>query len=187
MTSIEDIAKELRTLQQKVQTLESELRETKDIQAVQGLLNHYTAIHDLACFDLEKRREWENLFAEDGEATYPYGTHKGRKGMGDWAFQGVSYFEQCQLLSSNFDISFSADRETAYVRTNCIAQWILKLSDISNHFDEGGFYHWTLSRQQDNMWKIKKVHLTINWTTGEDPTGVSGQQAVEAAKESARL
>ena len=159
MASNEEVLRQLRALEQKVQSLEAELSKTKDIQAVQGLLNHYTAIHDIACFDLDARREWENLFAEDGEATYPYGTHKGRQGMGDWAFQGVSYFEQCQLLSSNFDISFSTDRQTANVRTNCIAQWVKKRSVMSDHFDEGGFYQWTLSRMPDNSWKIQKLSL----------------------------
>lgn len=98
--------------------------------------------------------------------------------MGSWAFGGVSYFEQCQLLSCNFDVTYSSEgREEAFVRTNCIAQWMKREVD-SEHFDDEGFYHWTL-KKEEVVWRIKKVHLTITWTTGEDPTGV-GPRSVEA-------
>ncbi|KIX01394.1 uncharacterized protein Z518_09120 [Rhinocladiella mackenziei CBS 650.93] len=72
----------------------------------------------------KKARSGRILFAEDGIAIYPYGQHHGRQGKGAGAFGGVSYFERCQLLSSNFDIEFSPNRKRAYVRTNCIAQWM---------------------------------------------------------------
>jgi hypothetical protein len=92
------------SLQITIEETQESLAKARDIQAVQHLLNHYTALHDDACFDLNKRAEWESLFCEDGMANYPYGEHVGRKGMGAWAFSGVAYFERCQLLSSNFDI-----------------------------------------------------------------------------------
>lgn len=179
------ILSELASLRTTVSSLQSSLRETQtslsralDIQAIQHLLNHYTALHDDACFDLTKRQEWENLFCVDGVAVYPYGAHMGREGMGSWAFGGVAYFERCQLLSSNFDISFSDEtsRTRAFVRTNCIAQWMKRREVYDDHFDEGGFYHWILRKDNDadgqSRWRIEKVHLTITWTTGEDPTGV---------------
>ena len=172
MAEAAKLASEVASLRATVQSLQSSLSEIKDIQTVQWLLNHYTALHDDACFDLNKRREWENLFAEDGVAIYPYGQHKGRQGKGAWAFGGVSYFERCQLLSSNFDIHFSPDRKRAYVRTNCIAQWMKRKEIYDDHFDEGGFYNWTLRKEADGQWKIERVHLTITWTTGNDPTGV---------------
>jgi hypothetical protein len=172
------ILAELASLKTTVSNLQTTLLETqkslaeaRDIQAVQYLINHYTALHDDACFDLAKRAEWESLFCEDGVALYPYGQHVGRAGKGAWAFGGVSYFERCQLLSSNFDIEFSPTRNRAYVRTNCIAQWMKKKEVFDDHFDEGGFYHWVL-RKDGEKWGIERVHLTITWTTGDDPTGV---------------
>ena len=99
-------------------------------------------------------------------------------------FGSVSYFERCQLLSSNFDISFSEDKRKAQVRTNCIAQWVKKQDVLDDHFDEGGFYYWTLRKEDDGKWYIEHVHLTITWTAGEDPTGVGpmeGKQGKERA------
>lgn len=178
-SAVEDLSQTVIELQKTVQLLQDELGPLKDNQAIVALLNKYTALHDEACYDLEKRQQWENLFAVDGIARYPFGTHVGRKGMGAWAFGGVSYFEQCQLLSSNFHITFGKDREIAFVRTNCIAQWIKKRGVFSDHFDEGGFYQWNLKREK-GQWVIAKVHLTITWTTGEDPTGVGPKDLKES-------
>ncbi|KIW13729.1 hypothetical protein PV08_08920 [Exophiala spinifera] len=167
-----DFAAELYSLRDTVRSLQQSLSNVQDIQAVQWLLNHYTALHDEACFDLNKQQEWENLFAEDGVAIYPFGQHKGREGKGAWAFGGVSYFERCQLLSSNFDITFGPGRKQAHVRTNCIAQWMKRKDVYHEHFDEGGFYNWILRKDDSGQWKIQQVKLTITWTTGDDPTGV---------------
>lgn len=171
MATLENLQAQLQETQATLQSLQTDFREVKEVQSVERLLNHYTALHDEAMYDLKKREEWGNLFAIDGVAIYPFGTHRGREGMGHWAFGGVSYFQLCQLLSSNFDISFSKDWQTAFVRTNCIAQWLKDKSRLDDHFDEGGFYHWELKKEQD-QWKIAKVQLTITWTLGEDPTGV---------------
>lgn len=171
MTSLEELQSQITTTNNLLLSLQQELQEVKDIQAVQHLLNHYTALHDEAMHDLKKRDEWESLFATEGVAVYPFGTHRGRSGVGQWAFGGVSYFQVCQLLSSNFDITFSDDRQTAFVRTNCIAQWMKIKSRLDDHFDEGGFYHWELVKEA-GQWKIARVELTITWTLGDDPTGV---------------
>jgi hypothetical protein len=165
-------------LQTSLASTQASLSEARDIQAVQRLLNHYTALHDDACFDLAKRAEWESLFCADGVAVYPYGRHVGRAGKGAWAFGGVAYFERCQLLSSNFDIEFSPGRRRAYVRTNCIAQWMRRKEVFDDHFDEGGFYQWILRKEADGQWGIERVELTITWTTGEDPTGVGPRTKV---------
>ena len=82
----------IQSLQAKVESLEKRLNHTQDIQAIEYLLNHYTALHDDAVSDLDKRREWEGLFAKDGIAVYPFGSHQGRAGKGDWALW------ECQLL-----------------------------------------------------------------------------------------
>jgi len=130
-------SQEIAALRADIERLQQQLSAVQDIQSIQWLLNHYTALHDDACFDLAKRQEWENLFADDGVAVYPFGQHKGRAGKGSWAFTSVQYFERCQLLSSNFDISFSPDRKRAHVRTNCIAQWLKNKEIHHDHFDEG--------------------------------------------------
>ena len=177
----------IKDLKSQVEELWKRLDHTEDIQAVQRLLNRYTALHDNAVFDLRKRKEWEGLFAVDGVAVYPFGSHKGREGKGEWAFGSVSFFERCQLLSSNFDISFSDHRKMAHVRTNCIAQWVKKKDVLDDHFDEGGFYYWTLRKEwDDGKWYIEHVHLTIVWTAGDDPSGVGpkdGKQGEERGGE----
>ncbi len=173
-TDTKAILAELAALRDTVTSLQTSLAETRDTQAIQHLLNHYTALHDDACFDLTKRAEWESLFCEDGTAIYPYGSHTERQGIGTWAFSGVAYFQRCQLLSSNFDISFAEGRNTAFVRSNCIAQWMRRKEVLDEHFDEGGFYQWVLRREGDG-WRIERVQLTITWTTGEDPSGVGGK------------
>lgn len=193
MAASQNQSAEIAALRAQVSLLQRQVSDVQDIQAVQWLLNHYTALHDDACFDLSKRQEWENLFAGDGVAVYPFGQHKGRAGKGSWAFSSVQYFERCQLLSSNFDITFNPDRSKAYVRTNCIAQWVKKKEIHHDHFDEGeyqepwlslpeldymlikfsgGFYNWILKKESDGKWYIEHVRLTIQWTSGEDPTGV---------------
>jgi hypothetical protein len=124
-------------LQATLMETQKSLVETRYIQAVQYLLNHYIALHDDACFDPKKRAELESLFCKDGVAVYSYGEHAGREGKEGWAVGGVSYFESCQLLSANFDIEFSPLRDRAHVRTNCIAQRIKRKEIFSDHFDEG--------------------------------------------------
>lgn len=171
MSDVEDLRRQLGETQAVVRELQQELGRVKDIQEVQWLINHYTALHDEAMHDLKARKEWGELFATEGVAVYPFGTHKGREGKADWAFGGVSYFERCTLLSSNFDIKFADDRQTAWVRTNCIAQWNKKKEQLDDHFDEGGFYHWTVVKE-NKQWRVGRVELTITWTLGDDPTGV---------------
>jgi hypothetical protein len=167
------------SLQDRVRELERRVFRAEDVQGVHALLDRYTALHDDAVYDIEKRQQWEDLFAEDGVAVYPFGSHTGRAGKGEWAFGNVKYFELCQLLSANFDVTFATDRRSAHVRSNCIAQWVKKKSDLDDHFDEGGYYYWTLVKDSTAIdsngrseWKIQHVHLTITWTSGDDPSGV---------------
>jgi hypothetical protein len=168
---------EVAKLHATIQDLQRQLQEVKDVQDVQALLNHYAALHDEAFFDLNARAQWENLYTHDGFAKYPFGTHSGREGMGAWAFSGVSFFERCQVLSSNFHTTFSADRRTANVRANVIAQFIKKKEVLDQHFDEGGYYNWVLRKEESGEWKIASVDLILTWTFGEDPSGVGGAKS----------
>lgn len=178
-----DTATVLQSLEDKVQKLEQQLQVTKDIQDVQGLITHYTTVHDEAFYDLDARQEWENLFTADATAQYPFGKHCGRQGLGDFAWrEEVSVFEQCALLSSNYYIKFADDRQSARVRSNCSSRWMKKRENRGEHFDEGGFYHWIVRREPDGEWKIQSVHLTITWKTGTDPLGLGGAEYTDYTK-----
>jgi hypothetical protein len=91
----------------------------------------------------------------------------------------VSGYAQCHLQSSNFDISFSEDRQRAFVRSNYITHWLYKRDMFDNHFDAGGVYRWTMRREDRGAtksgrpWAISKIDLYCAWTTGDDGTGVT--------------
>ncbi|KAJ9615904.1 hypothetical protein H2200_001981 [Cladophialophora chaetospira] len=164
MTTSMELEKLVAQLQQTVQTLE-------DREAIRTLLDHYTALHDQAFTDLVARQKWENLFAEDAEVTYAFGTYSGRKGLGDWAWgPSVSTYAQCHLQSSNFDISIEGN--TSVVRSNCITHWLYDRGVLDQHFDAGGVYQWKLIKE-DRIWKIQKIDLKVAWTKGFDLAGVS--------------
>ena len=87
MAEAAKLTAEVASLRATVQSLQSSLSEVKDTQAVQWLLNHNTAPHDDACFDLNKRQERENLFAEGGVAIYPLRSAQGpsrQRSLGFW-------------------------------------------------------------------------------------------------------
>lgn len=44
----------------------------------------------------------------------------------------------------------------------------------------GGFYNWVLRKESDGKWYIERVSLTIQWTSGEDPTGVGPSAHIAA-------
>jgi hypothetical protein len=166
-----------------IQTLKRQLEELQDIEAIRRLIDHYTALHDQAFYDLKARQQWEDLFASDAHVKYAFGEHKGREGLGEWAWgPAVSYYEQCHLQSSNFDISFSDDQhqQLSFVRSNCITHWLPKLDSLHKHFDVGGVYHWTIRRTTGGKkWEIWKLDLDVAWTSGRDFAGVSGSQESE--------
>jgi hypothetical protein len=167
-------------LQQKLQNLE-------DREAIRTLIDHYTALHDQAFTNLVARQEWENLFAENAEVTYAFGKHKGRKGLGDWAWgPAVSTYPQCHLQSSNFDISLGEDGETAFVRSNCITHWLYNAEVLNQHFDAGGVYEWMLVKE-DHVWRIKKLSLKVAWTHGFDLAGVSGAAKIQPSSNGVKM
>ena len=75
---------------------------------------------------------------------YPFNTHHGHKGKGDWLFGANLYFEGCQLLSGNSDISFTPDRTKAFVRSTYVAHWAKKKDEGDRHYSEGGDYYWVV-------------------------------------------
>ncbi|EXJ76371.1 uncharacterized protein A1O5_00879 [Cladophialophora psammophila CBS 110553] len=166
---------QIAALTEKVAQLERRLQEQEDIEAVRLLIDHYTALHDLAFQDPKALQQWEDLFTEDAHVKYAFGEHFGRKGLGAWAWgPEVSQYEQCHLQSSNFDISFSKDRQLAYVRSNGITHWLYRRDELDKHFDAGAVYRWAMRREPDGKWAIWKIDLYCAWMTGEDRNGVSG-------------
>ncbi|OQV07505.1 SnoaL-like domain-containing protein [Cladophialophora immunda] len=163
-------------LTEKVAQLERRLQEQEDVEAVRHLIDHYTALHDLAFQDPKALQQWEALFTEDAHVKYAFGEHFGRKGLGAWAWgPEVAQYDQCHLQSSNFDISFSPDRQVAHVRSNGITHWLYKRDELDRHFDAGAVYRWTIRREPDGKWAIWKIDLYCAWMTGQDPKGVSGR------------
>lgn len=166
MTNSIELERLVVKLQQTVQTLE-------DREAIRSLLDRYTALHDQSFTDVVARQKWENLFAEDAEVSYAFGSYKGRKGLGEWAWgPSVSTYAQCHLQSSNFDISLGQEGTTSVVRSNCITHWLYDRGNLDQHFDAGGVYQWTMVKE-DGVWKIQKLDLKVAWTHGFDLAGVS--------------
>lgn len=173
MTAFTDLEKLVVQLQRTVQVLE-------DREAVRALLDRYTALHDQAFTDLDARQKWEDLYAEDAEVAYAFGSYKGKKGLGEWAWgPSVSTYPQCHLQSSNFDISLGQEADTATVRSNCITHWLYDKDNLAQHFDAGGVYHWTMVKE-NGVWKIRKLNLKVVWTHGFDLAGVSRGEASKA-------
>ena len=171
MTKSVDLEKLVFQLQQKLQTLE-------DREAIRSIIDHYTALHDQAFTNLVARQKWENLFAEDAQVSYAFGSYKGKSGLGNWAWgPSVSTYPQCHLQSSNFDIAVNEDGKTAFVRSNCITHWLYDKDVLSQHFDAGGVYQWILVKE-DQVWRIKKLDLKVAWTHGLDLAGVSRAEKV---------
>ncbi|KAK5061383.1 hypothetical protein LTR84_007925 [Exophiala bonariae] len=169
MTTSTELEKLVVHLQRTVQTLQ-------DREAIRTLLDRYTALHDQAFTDLDARQKWEDLYAQDAEVTYAFGSYRGKKGLGEWAWgPSVSTYPQCHLQSSNFDISLDQDGNTAAVRSNCITHWLYDRDNLAQHFDAGGVYHWTMVKE-DGVWKIWKLNLKVAWTHGFDLAGVSGSE-----------
>lgn len=175
-----DLPSQFAALAKKVAELERRLQEQEDVEGVRLLIDHYTALHDLAFTDEVALQKWEDLFTEDCYVKYAFGDHNGRKGLAAWAWgPSVSDYAQCHLQSSNFDISFSPDRQLAFVRSNCITHWLYKREVLDKHFDAGGVYRWTLRRESPSTtksgksWAIQKIDLYCAWTFGEDSAGVT--------------
>ena len=142
-----------------LQELELRLRKLEDSTAIAELLNRYVKAVD-AC----RWTEWEQCFAEDGRAEFPFGDYAGRRGMGAWCAKNLVGFKGFEHLFGNLEINLDGDRAT--VRNNAWIACVMDLSRPHEHFDNGGSYDWELGRSAEG-WRIKRVQLKVVWLSRE--------------------
>ncbi len=142
-----------------LQKLEQRLRKLEDSTAIAELLNRYAKAVD-AC----RWTEWEQCFAEDGRAEFPFGKYEGRRGMGAWCAKNLTAFKGFEHLFGNLQIKLEGDRAT--VRNNAWIACVMDSNRPHEHFDNGGSYDWELGRSTEG-WRIKQVQLKITWLSRE--------------------
>ncbi|KJZ79731.1 hypothetical protein HIM_01200 [Hirsutella minnesotensis 3608] len=138
-------------------------------QRIIDLLNEYCYILDSTSVDDAVFETWASLFTDDGEATYPFGTHKGREGLAQWAKTAETRFLRMQHLQSNFSVTFESDN-IAHARSSCICTHGSHETDLSQRFTVGGYYYLTFRRvptDDGDEWKISRLILDTNWESGQ--------------------
>jgi hypothetical protein len=81
-----------------LKSLEDRVAYLYEHQRITDLLNEYAYQLDYMMVDSRNVSEhWQGLFTEDCEVTYPFGTYRGRKGLGEWAFAAESRFERMEV------------------------------------------------------------------------------------------
>jgi hypothetical protein len=78
-------------------TVEDKLLYLYEHQRIVDLLNEYSYILDSTSVDVAVSSTWSSLFTEDGEATYPFGSHKGRAGLAEWGMTAETRFYRMQV------------------------------------------------------------------------------------------
>jgi len=142
-----------------VQKLEQRLRKLEDSAAITELLNRYVTAID-AC----RWSEWEQCFAEDARAEFPFGTYDGGRGLGAWCAKNLTTFKGFEHLFGVLEIKLDGDRAT--VRNNAWIGCIMDPARPHEHFDNGASYEWELRRSADG-WRIKRVRLKVAWLSRE--------------------
>ncbi|KAL7622423.1 hypothetical protein AAE478_007928 [Parahypoxylon ruwenzoriense] len=150
-------------------TAEDKILYMYEHQRIIDLLNEYAYTLDSTSVDVAVAETWASLFTDDGEATYPFGTHKGKEGLAEWAMTGETRFYRMQHLQSNFTITFESD-DVAHGRASCICTHGSHEIDLSKHFMVGGYYYFSFRRErteQGDHWKISRLILDTNWEAGD--------------------
>ena len=63
-------------------------------QLILDVCNMYAYTLDSTMVDLKVAEDWANLFTEDCQATYPFGTHYGREGLAKFGMTAESRFKR---------------------------------------------------------------------------------------------
>jgi hypothetical protein len=74
--------------------------------------------------------------------------------------------EPMQHLSSNFTVHFESPT-FAHARSLLTAAHSTHSTDFGQNFFEGGYYYWSLRKQEDGEWKISFLTLDAVWWHGE--------------------
>jgi len=142
-----------------LQKLEQRLRKLEDDAAITNLLFRYAKAID-AC----RWTEWEQCFAEDGRAEFPFGNYDGRRGMGAWCAKNLITFKAFEHFFGSIEVKLNGDRAT--VRNNAWIACIMDPNRPHEHFDNGAIYEWELGRSADG-WRIKRVQISVVWLSRE--------------------
>ena len=67
---------------------------------VEDLLNTYGYVLDTCMVKHEAAEDWVDLFTDDCQLTYPFGTHNTKKGLAEWCLQAETRFERMTVRSS---------------------------------------------------------------------------------------
>lgn len=165
-------------------TLEEKINYLYERQRITDLLNEYAYTLDYAMVDhsfAEKR--WVPLFTHDCEVTYPFGTHRGREGLGEWCLAAETRFQRMMHMSSNMAVVFESST-AAHARSTLFAVCGIEKHDIGKTFSEGGYYYWSMRKENERdeedesgEWKLSSLNLDVNWTHG-DSLGLNTDSAL---------
>ncbi|RMZ76602.1 hypothetical protein DV738_g4798, partial [Chaetothyriales sp. CBS 135597] len=151
--------------EKKPQSVEDKVTYLYERRQIEDLLNSYGYVLDTCMVDHSNADAWVDLFTDDCELTYPFGTHRTKDGLSEWCLAAETRFKRMTHLSSNFYIAFESDT-VAYGRSTLQATCGLHETDLGQTFHEGGYYYWTFRKVNDE-WKIAYLYLDVTWTAGE--------------------
>jgi hypothetical protein len=75
-------------------TLEDRVLYLYERQQITDLLNEYAYVLDVCMVDHSTIDRWVDLFTNDCNVTYPFGNHKGRAGLAEWAMNAETRFHR---------------------------------------------------------------------------------------------
>ena len=78
----------------KPKSFEEKVNYLYERRQVEDLLNTYGYILDSCMVKNEAADVWADLFTEDCELTYPFGTHKTKEGLAKWCLQAETRFKR---------------------------------------------------------------------------------------------
>ncbi|EXJ74458.1 uncharacterized protein A1O5_02754 [Cladophialophora psammophila CBS 110553] len=156
------------------ETIEDRVRYLCEHQQITNLLNEYGYVLDACMVDHGAAQKWAALFTSDCVVTYPFGSHRGRDGLAQWAMNAETRFYRMLHASSNFTITFQSDT-VAHARSALHAICGTDPDDIGRVFQEGGYYYWSFRKegqgqgqgQGQGKWLISYLFLDVNWTRGD--------------------
>ncbi|RMZ92539.1 hypothetical protein DV736_g200, partial [Chaetothyriales sp. CBS 134916] len=151
--------------EKKPQSLEEKVTYLYERSQVDDLLNAYGYVLDSCMVRHSAADEWVDLFTDDCELTYPFGTHRTKKGLAKWCLAAETRFKRMTHMSANFYIVFESDT-VAYGRSTLQATCGLHETNIGEAFFEGGYYYWSF-RKVNGVWKISYLYLDVVWIQGD--------------------
>ena len=122
------------------------------------------------CLDEQRWEEWSHALTDDVVIELPYAKRSGISGLVDWTRSNLEQYSATVHMLTNVEVSFS-DPDHAVARANLWTARIPRGGSRDDHLDDGGYYEWTL-RREDQEWRISSLRLNIVWVTGHYPDSV---------------